>query len=238
VNRDLSLAARLLGIVAVSWFGAVLVPSWQLGGLNMTTLEDTGQSYPLALPGEAQHGQAVFRAHGCYYCHTQQVRQDEPGAGSDRQWGKRRTVARDYLRAQPVMLGNLRLGPDLTNLGARETNAHRLLLRLYRPQALSPLSFMPSYRFLFDKDSSPAASAGVAADSGPLVSNWWAAAGVQPKPEALALVAYLQSLQAEALFYEVFPAPPPRRTGPAGSESLMTNLPAAIAPSTNAPSAK
>jgi hypothetical protein len=35
------------------------------------------------------------------------------GADLARGWGRRRTVARDYLRDQPVMLGTVRFGPDL-----------------------------------------------------------------------------------------------------------------------------
>ena len=41
--------------------------------------------------------------------------------GSDiaRGWGMRQSVAEDFLHDQPVQLGSLRAGPDLSNIGAR-----------------------------------------------------------------------------------------------------------------------
>jgi hypothetical protein len=62
---------------------------------------------------------------------------------------------------------------------------------------------------------------------------------VVPRPEAQALVAYLRSLKAEPVFYEVFPPPPPR---PATNEvaAAATNQPPAVEAgvATNAPVAK
>lgn len=74
--------------------------------------------------------------------------------GSDigRGWGARLSVAQDYLHDYPVQLGNLRLGPDLANYGARQTNAAAVLEHLRDPRKAAPGSIMPAYRFLSDED--------------------------------------------------------------------------------------
>jgi cytochrome c oxidase cbb3-type subunit 2 len=193
--------------LTVSWFGLVIAPHLQFGQQEMVVIEETGQSYPPARPGEARQGAEVYHANGCQYCHTQQVRPRSTGADLARGWGKRRTVARDYLRDQPVMLGSVRLGPDLANLGARETNAHTLLLKLYNPRIIIPGSTMPRYPYLFEpRRLKPGATPSPDALALPPAFAPGPNLEVVPRPEALALVAYLESLKAEPLFFEVFPS--------------------------------
>src|SRR5207253_3149420 len=48
-----------------------------------------------------------------------QVRADYAGSDIDRKWGVRRSAPRDYLFERPVVLGKLRMGPDLSNIGKR-----------------------------------------------------------------------------------------------------------------------
>jgi cytochrome c oxidase cbb3-type subunit 2 len=210
MNRGWPLGIGLLLGLAASGFTLVIWPHLQFGGQEMMTIEATGQSYPLPRLGEGLQGQEVYRANGCYYCHTQQVRPPAAGADLARGWGSRRTVARDYLRDTPVMLGALRLGPDLANVGARQTNALSLLLRLFNPRFLAPGSVMPPHPFLFEQRR---LGAGRRLSPGalrlPAENAALAGLDVVPRPEALALVAYLQSLEAEALFFEVYPALPP-----------------------------
>lgn len=230
----------VLFTVAASWFSLVVGPHLQFGDQPMVTIEETGREYPLARTGEARQGAEVYRANGCYYCHTQQVRPAGDGADLERKWGRRHSVARDYLRDQPVMLGSLRLGPDLANLGTRETNAHTLLLKLYNPRIVLPGSSMPRYPFLFDvrpiqrgQTASP--------DALSLPKNFAPPAGyeVVPRPAALTLVSYLQSLQTEPFFYEVFPPLSPKRgTNLTTTAAAATNAPAATVTATNLPAAK
>lgn len=192
--------------IAVSWFGVVVWPHLQLGGLEPVTIEETGVTYPPVRSGEALMGAEVYRSLGCQYCHTRQVRPCTIGADIARGWGRRRTVARDYIRDQPVMLGSIRFGPDLANFGCRATNATALLLKLYKPSAIVPLSPMPSCEHLFDvrpmpagdpeSDNSPAPRVALSLDPG---------LEVIPRAEARALVAYLSSLKADELFLEVYP---------------------------------
>ncbi|MGH7977173.1 MAG: cbb3-type cytochrome c oxidase subunit II, partial [Limisphaerales bacterium] len=72
------------------------------------------------------------------------------GADISRGWGLRRSVAEDFLWDNPVQLGNVRVGPDLANVGARLPDANWQLLHLYAPQSVVKNSAMPPFRFLFE----------------------------------------------------------------------------------------
>ncbi|HXG48700.1 MAG TPA: cbb3-type cytochrome c oxidase subunit II [Methylomirabilota bacterium] len=125
-----------------------------------------------------------------------------------RGWGSRLSVAQDYLRDNPVLLGSLRLGPDLANIGARQTNAIWHLLHLYDPRLTVPGSSMPRYPYLFEKRSRPA-GAPRSPEALPLDDDAAGAYEVVPRPEAHALVAYLISLKMETPLFEA-PMPPVR----------------------------
>lgn len=154
-----------------------------------------------------------------------------------RGWGARRSVARDYLNDSPVLLGSVRVGPDLASIGTRApekfaapwkfatTNTateleHHLLVHLYNPRLLAPASTCPSASYLFDKVKPEVRYAGeplvVAKESPP----------VFPKHNAHALVAYLLTQRNDVSLPE---APVPSVAKPA------TVKPAAPA-GTNAPS--
>lgn len=94
-------------------------------------------------------GRQVYIANGCIYCHSQQPR--DPGfapGDRDRGWG-RPSVPGDYAYDQPHLLGTMRTGPDLFNVGARLPSVDWQLLHLYNPRAVYSASIMPSYTFLF-----------------------------------------------------------------------------------------
>lgn len=291
----------VLSAVLASWLGAVVAPHFQIGHELPVPLDEPGINYPLDRPGEAKQGAQVYRAQGCNYCHTQQVRQEplladlfltDPGTNSPalraalafarpdlfsadatplptplpspllsqvsfaladqtmrrltnagarveltpanvsadirRGWGVRRTVARDYLRDHPVMLGQVRFGPDLANIGARQTNAMRLLLKLYNARIEMPGSPMPRYPYLFEERKlkpgqtpSPEALGGFGFNPPPGIE-------VVPKPEAWQLVAYLLSLRADTLFYEAYM--PGAKPAAAPATAGSTNTPPAPAP--------
>jgi len=109
-------------------------------------------------------------------------------------------------------------------------NSRKLLLKLYDPRAVVAGSPMPRYPYLFEERRlAPGESLSVEALDFP--EGYTLPEGVDevvPRAEARMLVAYLRSLRAEPLFYEVFPTPAPK------SE---TNAPTAVAGATNAPSA-
>src|SRR5262249_9587414 len=157
--------------------------------------------------GVAVQGEDVYRANGCFYCHSQQVRPHGFGADQQRGWDGRQShvqsVAQDYLFAQPIMLGSQRIGPDLANIGLRKPDAAWQFQHLYDPQAVSPGSTMPPYRFLFEKrklnqGEKPSADA-------LHVANVPAGYEIVPTAEAKALVTYLQSLHSEGILFETPP---------------------------------
>ena len=92
-------------------------------------------------------GRAVYIAEGCIHCHSQYVR---PVGRDVELWGEATSVER-ALKAEPVLIGNRRQGPDLANLGLRR-NAGWNRLHLIAPAAVTPGSRMPSYRYLFEPD--------------------------------------------------------------------------------------
>ena len=183
--------------VASSWCGLVLIPQLQFGRQQSVRIEETGELYPQARPGVAQQGMEIYKANGCIYCHSQQVRTEGFGADIKRNWGQRRTVARDYIFDKPVMLGTMRTGPDLSNIGMRQTSVMWHMQHLYTPVVTSKGSIMPPFRFLFEKHKivkqpSP--------DAVQLPPAYAPEPGYEivPKPEAKALVQYLLSLKASA----------------------------------------
>ena len=116
------LASLFLGIFATfafSWIGLALVPNFQIGHLDPQADEDGTDIYPVPQSGMAERGRKIYTANGCYYCHSQQVRPDYDSTDIERKWGDRRSAPRDYIFDHPVLLGTMRLGPDLSNVGKR-----------------------------------------------------------------------------------------------------------------------
>ena len=122
--------------------------------------------------------------------------------GSDiaRGWGTRQSVAEDFLYDDPVQLGSLRAGPDLSNIGVRDPDANWQWVHLYAPASEVKDSSMPPFRYLFE-----IRKIGNAASPDALVfpkgSGPPAGYEVVPKPEARELAAYLLSLRANVPLY-------------------------------------
>ena len=217
--------------MAGSWGALVLAPQLQLGRElpRLQPSEETGSIYPVAQAGMAHQGLEVYRANGCAACHTRIVR---GSAGEIPRWGPRITVGADYLYDSTVLPGTQRIGPDLSNIGARQPDAAMHLLHLYSPQFTLPGSKMPPFKFLFEKRKIGRAAS---ADALKLTGLFGPDPGYEivPKPAAMQLVAYLKSLRADAdLFEAPLPAslrPPP---GTNTAQAAGTNSPA-ILPSTN-----
>ena len=109
----------LFGTFAFSWIGLTVIPNIQIGALNPQMDEEGTDIYPMPKSGMAERGRCVYAANGCVYCHSQQIRPDYVSADIERKWGERRSAPRDYLFDRPVMLGQERMGPDLSNVGKR-----------------------------------------------------------------------------------------------------------------------
>ncbi len=188
----------ILFTLASSWVGLVLMPNRQLGAQRPHyATNDTGAVtiYPQERPGEALQGSEIYRSLGCVYCHSQQIRPQGFGSDIDRGWGRRRTVSRDYLYDKPVMLGTMRTGPDLTNIGERQPSADWHYSHLYDPQITSPGSTMPRYPFLFEER--PIGPDGPSTNAVKLGAGRTAPEGMEivPTPAARQLLAYLLSLR-------------------------------------------
>lgn len=93
----------------------------------------------------AQRGKQVYLSEGCIHCHSQFVR---PGTKDEEYWGPV-PDNQAALPARPVLIGNRRQGPDLTNIGARRSTAW-LKLHFIQPDKFSHGTPMPSYAHLFE----------------------------------------------------------------------------------------
>ena len=109
----------IFGTLAFSWVGLTVIPNWQIGHLNPQSDEEGTDIYPMPQSGMVARGGRVYAANGCIYCHSQQVRADYAASDIDRKWGTRRSAPRDYIFERPVFLGKMRMGQDLSNIGAR-----------------------------------------------------------------------------------------------------------------------
>jgi cytochrome c oxidase cbb3-type subunit 2 len=193
MNRLPSLITGIVIAFAASWIGVVAYSYVELGRLEPHVDESTGDINPPPLPGLAAAGQRVYAANGCVTCHSQQVRSDTTDV--EKKLGPRPTVARDYLRENPAFLGRLRIGPDLTNVGLRFTDANELHRHLYEPATVTPGSNMPSYRYLYKtrKISGQPSALAVQGLTGPHAPQ--PGYEVVPTEQARALVVYLLSLK-------------------------------------------
>ena len=113
------LVLGIFGTFAFSWMGLILIPNLQIGHLDPQMDEEGTDVYPAPKSGMADRGGKIYAANGCIYCHSQQVRADYAASDIDRKWGARRSAPRDYVFARPVLLGKMRMGPDLSNIGKR-----------------------------------------------------------------------------------------------------------------------
>ena len=114
-----SLFIGLFGTFAFSWVGLTMIPNWQIGHLDPQMDEEGGDVYPAPKSGMAERGRKVYAGNGCFYCHSEWIRADYAGSDIERKWGDRRSAPRDYIFARPVVLGKMRTGPDLSNVGKR-----------------------------------------------------------------------------------------------------------------------
>src|SRR6185295_12226888 len=137
-----------------------------------------------------QRGRDVYVASGCVYCHSQQPRDRNLGPDLARGWG-RASVPADYVYDKPHLLGSMRTGPDLFNIGARQPSKDWHLGHLYQPRAYVPGSIMPAYPYMFTaKDAAEEGDQVVQLPPGYAPAGKLIVAGA----EVLDLVKYLQGM--------------------------------------------
>lgn len=193
-NHKVLLAAITVGFLTLSLLIAVL-PAYRLqennpplpGAISLTHVE--------------LKGKALYIAEGCQGCHTQQVRSNI----MDQAWGDRPSVPADYannvrpgiFRNTGSILGSERTGPDLTNIGVRQTNETWHNLHLYNPRSVVDASIMPAYPWLFDEVDQVL----VGQSEIPIPEGFGPRNGkhVIATAKSKALVAYLKSLKQQEL---------------------------------------
>ena len=195
MQSEVKLATGALVSLAVATAALVVLPYLQVRDIQPP---DGLKRYTSA----ELRGRASYIANGCMYCHSQQPRSESfAPADAQRGWG-RASVPGDYVYDKPHLLGSMRTGPDLMNIGVRQPSQDWHLGHLYQPRAYVPGSIMPPYPYMFEvKDQ---------ADAGEVVVKLPPGQGpegkvVVAKPEALDLVQYLQSLKRN---YPILPAEP------------------------------
>lgn len=191
-NHKLLVGTALFGFLMLSIFVA-LIPALQIQQTQpLPTME--------AFSEEELNGLHIYVQENCMSCHTQQVRNIE----MDNTWGNRPSIPSDYYfskqrqdlwRQSPSLLGSERTGPDLTEVGQRQSGMEWHLLHLYNPRIVVKASIMPSYPWLFElKDESKIKDTDhlVPVPQEFLNSSTKKVVATQ---KALDLVAYLQSLK-------------------------------------------
>jgi cbb3-type cytochrome oxidase cytochrome c subunit len=121
------LVLGIFATLAFSWLGLAYIPDLQIGHLDPQSDEEGTDIYPMPKSGMAERGRRIYVANGCFYCHSEQLRADYAAADIDRvrdaalspppKWGDRRSAPRDYIFDRPALLGKMRMGPDLANIG-------------------------------------------------------------------------------------------------------------------------
>ncbi len=191
MNKGILLFLGVFLTFASAWLGLVFAPAAQLADLK-----------PMANPRPYTElewqGRQVYMAEGCVYCHTQQVRGGTYLSDIQRDMGPRRSHPQDYVHDSPVLLGTMRTGPDLTNVGVRLPDEKWHHIHLYNPQRLKRFSIMSPYRHLYAVRK---IEGGPSPDALEFDSRWTAKDGrppagfeVVPTSRAKALAAYLISL--------------------------------------------
>jgi cytochrome c oxidase cbb3-type subunit II len=188
-HKTLYITAGLL--FAFLTYLTVIMPAFQ----NQRNNAPLPETRPLS--GDAKAGKLIYIAEGCVGCHSQQVRNVE----MDKVFGSRPGVAADYANIgrtslwqnTATLMGTGRTGPDLTDIGNRQSSIDWHLMHLYQPRSVVAASIMPSYEWLFQTTTNTLKTDAVV--NVPLEWMNGKTGKVIATPKALQLVAYLLSLK-------------------------------------------
>lgn len=183
MENEFKLISGALVTLAISASALVVLPYLQLQSVQPPAKL---RNYTL----EEAQGRQQYIKEGCMYCHSQQPRDASQAPDAKRGWG-RAPVPGDYYYDKPHLLGTMRTGPDLFNIGARQPSIDWQLGHLYQPRAYTPDSIMPGFPYLFEVKPEAATGDKVVI----LPPAFTPAKGViVAKPEAILLAKYLLSL--------------------------------------------
>ncbi|MGD7652352.1 MAG: hypothetical protein ACQCXQ_03990 [Verrucomicrobiales bacterium] len=198
----------------VAWFAVVVIPYFKMRDLAPVAFTEaadgaTGVFFPKRT-GRIANGAEVYGENGCYLCHTQVVRPTYAGndmfrddwgglaADPDRGDTRRETNAWDFEGETFAYIGEMRVGPDLSNVGRRVQSAQGadaeawLFTHLYNAQEIPDRyrSTCPPMPFLFKKRAITGSPSDEALDVE--VEQGFE---IVPGSDAKALVSYLLSLK-------------------------------------------
>jgi cbb3-type cytochrome oxidase cytochrome c subunit len=163
-----------LGLLGVAFIALGLIPSLMAKKVKPIDVfpQQVPEDFQAYYKSADEYRQALFQGRdlyakeACWHCHSQYVR---PVGNESLRYGPVSTVDEYQNRLQlPQMFGTRRVGPDLIREADKKANDWHFV-HLYNPRDVVPLSVMPSYPWYFNADKTP-------------------------KPDAVALVAYLQWL--------------------------------------------
>lgn len=170
--------------ITLSIFLFVLVPIFQIKEINQDEKSVQTPYTELELKGRQ-----TYIENGCVYCHSQQVR--DPVAGADKHFGwGRPSHPSDYIHDKPHLLGTMRTGPDLSNIGSRQPSKIWHHIHLFDPRGVVSWSIMPGFSFLYKMAESKTKPKDNAIQF-PGKKNIW----ILPTEKAENLVLYLLSLK-------------------------------------------
>ena len=177
-------------LIVVSIGGLVeITPLWFM---KSTTEAVTGLKPYSALE---LSGRDIYIREGCVSCHSQMIR---PFRTETERYGHY-SVAGEFVYDRPFLWGSKRTGTDLARVGGRYSDDwHRI--HLFNPRDVVPESIMPSYPWLettlLDSSDIVAKMSSLRILGHPYTDEEInaAAAQLEGKTEADALVAYLQNL--------------------------------------------
>lgn len=136
-----------VGLFAVALVFGFIFPMLESSHITNSLAADESRYYDV--DAELALGRSVYLSEGCWYCHSQEVRQIVPdvGLGAVSQPG-------DYAWEVPAPRGTNRIGPDLFHVGSREATSspQDVVNYLFDPRATRDWSTMPSYQHLSDAD--------------------------------------------------------------------------------------
>lgn len=140
--------AWVLTSFALLLFGFAVVSTVVVPNMVSARYAPAPTAHPYT-PLQAQ-GRLLYIEEGCWECHSQNVRTIEGGIGTIHQPGDvgPTSMPGDYVYQDPVLLGQHRRGPDLMHVAARWPSASWQVMHLMDPQALTPGTWMPSFRYL------------------------------------------------------------------------------------------
>jgi cytochrome c oxidase cbb3-type subunit 2 len=99
------------------------------------------------VPAAKSSGLEVYLGEGCIHCHSQYRR---PESFDVEFWGTATDPELEMARQKPVVFGNRRQGPDLSNVGLRRSREWNRI-HLMDPGSIRMGSRMPSYAYLFEE---------------------------------------------------------------------------------------